>query len=209
MNQSKLLNFIFPHLCFHCKESLPQDRLRLCAHCFDELHLVNPIGRCPFCFEEVDSCSNSSCGCKKQSDLPFYFATCFEPLTVPKWFSNELRKGSDDMFKAISAFLLLQLQELCWDKIDIVLPYSGVSTSSARAIACCVGKSLNTQVYSPFFFYDERFPLFKFAARKNIQDRSILVLCPFTSSRSELIPLVENLMSLYPRQIRALGIHHT
>ena len=189
----KLFNVFMPNLCFVCQEPLPFQRKRLCPGCFDELSLLDPTNRCPFCFEEqIDGCKGK-CSCTTEREYPFFLSFCFPPLPAAKWVERDLKTKADDMVKGISALMSLQLISLHWPSPDVIIPYG---SKSARLIARHLASTLNSQYYNPLVF------------SKKIEDKIILIISPHIHSRREINPLVEKLITRYPKRIFVLGLCH-
>lgn len=106
---SGVLDVLFPSLCVICKERF--EKKPFCAACWDLCSLIDPLGRCPHCFEESEGLCRR---CLKNPWLVFTKAFVFESVTSALY----LERHRDDL---MASFLICQWAKLSWPVPDIVV----------------------------------------------------------------------------------------
>ena len=111
------LDFLFPPLCLHCKKrtEIPF----FCRVCWEMAHPLDPMQRCPHCFEEKeDLCER----CAHKPKLPFERASVFEDTPVTRYLI--LQEG--EKAEGIAGFLFYQWIQLDWPTPDLIVPVPGI-----------------------------------------------------------------------------------
>ncbi len=104
-----MLDLLFPPLCVICKERF--EKKPFCPLCWDLCSLIDPVGRCPHCFEESQElCSR----CRKKPWLVFTKAFVFEAVS-PAFY---LLQHHEDL---MASFMICQWARLNWPVPDLVI----------------------------------------------------------------------------------------
>ncbi|MBS0656316.1 MAG: ComF family protein [Verrucomicrobia bacterium] len=123
-----LLHLLFPQSCLHCSSELaPYCRL-LCPACFELLELLEPEGRCPYCFAESDAVCAT---CQQKRPSADFVAACFEYTGPAKTLIKEFKyQDSPGLATSLGSFLVLQFLALKWPLPDVVtfVPQSFIRT---------------------------------------------------------------------------------
>lgn len=117
-----LKNLIWPATCTSCKEILNDSNALLCPHCMDELILINPLSRCPYCFsDEIDGEKKVCEACRKKRGSLDYIAAAFDYHGPAKSLVLSLKyRDRPYLCKSLAAFLFLQFHELQWEEPDVI-----------------------------------------------------------------------------------------
>lgn len=93
------IDLIFPPICRFCKETTRAPIF--CLPCWEECAIVEKVGRCKHCFDEVEgSCER----CKEKRSLPYPTAFVFES-TEP---AHHLVHFLEDDPEMLASFVLVQ-----------------------------------------------------------------------------------------------------
>lgn len=127
-----ILNWIFPPLCIHCESTTKSSKFPLCEGCFQTLEKISPSERCSKCFSKKEGGLSF---CKRCLDDPLHLkATCavFEHFGPAASLIREWKIcHRPALSRGLAAFLSLQLIELDWDPIDLIIPIPLTTLSKA------------------------------------------------------------------------------
>ncbi len=110
-----LSSLIFPPLCLHCKETLPEALKLLCFTCLSQVECIDTSQRCSRCFAE-------GCICAKSPPISYTrLGCCFEYEGPQKSLLVAFKyKDRPYLAKSLAGFLLLQHQQLAWQPPDYI-----------------------------------------------------------------------------------------
>ncbi|MCX6989531.1 MAG: hypothetical protein NTX49_00460 [Chlamydiae bacterium] len=191
----------FPTLCISCAE--PSQGF-LCAHCRENIELIDLSTRCPICFIEQEGLCFA---CKKRKAAP-RAAVCegYGPAR-----SLVAHLSESKIQKNIGSLMLVQLCRLPWPLPDILLPVSmggddatgiarQVSSFIAKEVSCCI----KTSKYSidEGLLKKERFSLKKTC---NLSDKNCLVVTVHALNEEQRSSLSDLLVETDPKGIYFLS----
>jgi len=133
-----VLNVVFPTSCLHCEEVLASPRERLCAHCLEQMTLVEPEGRCRRCFAEMDEGRCARC---IERGSPFKrVVAAFEYDGPAASLMRALKFGKrEELAKDLASWMVVQFLRLDLPLPDLIVP---VPQSWVRRLARGYSQSL-------------------------------------------------------------------
>lgn len=118
------LHLVYPPLCIHCNQGLPNPQHLLCPDCLAILELIDPIERCSFCFSaECDPKRRLCAECNSRYSFldsmgaAFDFAGPAASLIKKMKYSN-----MPYLSKGIAAYMGAQFCRLEWPMPDLIVP---------------------------------------------------------------------------------------
>ncbi len=116
------LDLLYPPLCLHCGESIAAEEPLFCASCLEELVLIDPAHRCPFCFQEHEMATLSAClECRRHPPIFNRLAAACDELGPAKTLLARL-KSRPALAKGAGALMAAQFLKLEWPFPDLIVP---------------------------------------------------------------------------------------
>lgn len=118
------VDLLYPPLCLHCDESLEKGCYIFCKACQEQLELIDPSLRCPFCFSsEFDQQKQKFCQeCQKKSKN-MRIASAFDYEGPPATLVKLLKYANQTyLAKGGGAYLATQFLTLNWPMPDYIIP---------------------------------------------------------------------------------------
>lgn len=108
------LHLLYPPLCLQCGESIQEEERLFCKVCLTYLTLIEPEGRCPFCFGE--SCKE----CKEPWGR--VAAACDEIGPAATLLYQLKQSDSPYLAKGAGALMATQFLKMEWPFPDLIVP---------------------------------------------------------------------------------------
>lgn len=220
-----MLDLLFPRVCLSCQEPLEKKVKIFCSQCREELFLINPKERCPYCFLECHSC--------REEDTPFAaVASALEYNPVSSKLISKLKYGGAFYLAHGSASLLaLQFLNLGWEIPDFIVPIPlsfsrlltrGYNQSALLAenlskildtkMASLLKKIGYTQPQASLNLAQREASFLTFALKKNaplLEDKVVLLIDDVMTTRKTLTAAANALLEGCPSKIYALTLCRT
>lgn len=119
------LDFLFPPLCLHCGDLITKKKSLLCTICSNLLQMIEPKGRCLYCFNEMDheQKQNICPRCIRKSSIFHRIASVFDYIGPAATLVKKLKYGNQPyLAKGAGAFLTAQFIKLNWPIPDLIVP---------------------------------------------------------------------------------------
>ena len=227
-------DLIYPPLCIHCKASLEPQCPIFCKTCITFLSLIEPIGRCPFCFSIKFNKNFEKC-CQECIENPLgldRMAAVFDYEGPPATLIKQLKyAGQTHLAKGAGAYLAAQFFTLEWPLPDVVIPVPStllrrferganqsllLAKSFAEIIGCPVSEILlrkSGDFSQAGLDFEQRRALqseaFSVKRNTNLQGNSILLIDDVMTTGSTLRCCAEVLQPMRPKAIYALTVCRT
>ena len=118
-----LLHTVYPAKCFHCSSSLPSNPPYLCQTCASHLDLIQPHGRCPFCFQFLEEGHIHCSKCHKTSNPYFRIGAALDYTGPVTTLVKHLKYyGKPYLAKGMAAFMFAQFDIFKWPMPDVLIP---------------------------------------------------------------------------------------
>jgi hypothetical protein len=191
----------FPTLCISCAEP---SQGALCAHCRENIELIDLSTRCPICFMEHEGICFS---CIKKKSSPR--AAASEGYGPARSLVAHLSESK--IQKNIGSLMLVQLCRLSWPLPDVLLPVStcGVDASGiARQVSSFIDKEVSCAIKTSKYSIDrgvvrkERFSLKRSC---NLSDKNCLVVTVHALNEEQRRSLSDLLFEADPKGIYFLS----
>lgn len=117
------LHLFYPSSCLHCQTLLPPSDPLLCQNCLSHLDFIDPISRCPICF---NSSEDPTFPCEECTHTPPFYtkaASVFDYIGPAATFVKKLKYSNQPyLAKGMAAYMLLQFDRLQWPLPDAIIP---------------------------------------------------------------------------------------
>lgn len=119
-----LLDLLYPPLCLHCKEYFQHDCNLFCRTCLSLFDQIDPLTRCPFCFNSEFNPEERCCtDCKKQPRRIKRIAAVFDYVGPPATLIKHLKYGGQSyLAKGAGALMAMQFFSMDWPMPDFIIP---------------------------------------------------------------------------------------
>lgn len=224
-------HLLFPPACLHCQEEMDESFRIFCKTCQEELTLIEPKVRCPYCFSDEFDPNNESCcsTCRQKPQFLHRTAAAFDYEGPAATLIKQLKyQGQPYLAQGAGAFLAMQFLHLNWPMPDCVVPMPmarlreferGYNQSRllAEAVASILGCPLldvlsrkSGDFCQAGLSYQQRMQLGSdaFSIKKDIKlhDKCILLIDDVMTTGSSLQRCAEALLELCPEHIYALTV---
>lgn len=114
------LSLVYPPKCIHCFDSVKNPADRFCEVCIQQLELIDPSERCPYCFSsETPNCYH----CRKQQSLFTQSASAFDYMGPPATLVQRMKySGQSYLAEGLGGYLTTQFIRLGWPLPDVIIP---------------------------------------------------------------------------------------
>lgn len=132
-----LLDLFYPPLCRSCDEKCATKVL--CPDCWALCASPDPVGRCAYCFEELEEKEELCKRCREEKLFSFPRAYVFEPESPAHLLGFE-------KVEAMAGFALLQWIQLDWPDPDAIVPMSdskGIAFAFAKLLEIPFVQAIN------------------------------------------------------------------
>ncbi|MCE5316209.1 MAG: double zinc ribbon domain-containing protein [Parachlamydia sp.] len=119
------LDLLYPPVCIHCQESIGSRQERLfCPQCSQELALIDPEGRCPYCFSEREIARFAAClECRRHPPKLEGIASACDNLGPARTLLNCIKSGDRPyLANGAGALMVAQFVRLQWPFPDLIVP---------------------------------------------------------------------------------------
>ncbi len=117
-------NLLFPPLCLHCHSLVPEQLKHFCQNCTDQLELINPSERCPFCFSSQYCPERIICSeCHKNPPVLDRIASALDYYGPAATLVKKIKYGGQYyLTEGVGAYMAAQFLQLGWKFPDYVVP---------------------------------------------------------------------------------------
>src|SRR5262245_11643198 len=118
------IDLFYPPLCLHCRAPLDKKTKVFCTTCFQQMELIDPSDRCPYCFSQDYESDRRFCPeCYRRPPILDKVAAAFDYDGPAASFIRHL-KYADQSYLATGggAYLAAQYLRLEWPLPDYIIP---------------------------------------------------------------------------------------
>jgi competence protein ComFC len=197
-----------------------------------ELQLLSPLHRCPFCFSEVETGIKKPCSnCLAKERFCNYVGSCFDYIGPARSLVKEFKYSDQPhLAKSLAGFMMIQFQELKWPTPDLItfvpstlrrLLERGYNQSALlakafgelveRPIVPLLKKTQNlpSQTYlNRSYRKNLNCDLFQLKKKTLIADKIILLIDDVYTTGATLEASAQALLEGYPKRIYGLTLCH-
>lgn len=151
-------DLLFPPLCIHCLSQIEGELHHFCRNCFNQLELISPQERCPFCFSPQYCTERRTCPeCHKNPPLLDRIAAAFDYYGPASTLVKKMKYGSQYyLADGAAAYMAAQFLQLDWNFPDYLIPVP-ISTAhwlergynQSKLIAEALGELIKVPVIEP------------------------------------------------------------
>lgn len=224
-------HLLFPAICIHCQQPLEERSLIFCQICLQQLQLIDPESRCPYCFSfDFDPQSESYCQtCHNKPQSLHRIAAAFDYEGPAASLIKQMKYGGQSyLAEGAGSFLVAQYVQLEWPTPDFIIPMPmaplrkierGYNQSHllAEVVARTLGRPLldiikrkSGDFSQAGLNYQQRLRLredaFLIKTKENLKDKTILLIDDVMTTGSTLRRCGEALFEHYPEHIYALTV---
>lgn len=206
------VSLLYPPLCLHCGQFLPQKHKIFCADCFLELEPFSiHEKRCFNCFNPIDG---GHASCKKCQGAIFSSMLAVFPLMgAAATLHAKLRTlNGSYLCQAAAALMALQLLKADWPLPDLIisLPQSisekiFQSYSFNAILALELANILQRPYKNPFRWNARKFDFSRIASH-DIKNKSLLLISDVLTGQGKMHEYAEILADGYPKNIYGIAL---
>lgn len=224
------LDLLYPPICLHCSDSLEAGFKIFCPACQSQLSLIDPAGRCPYCFTDDYNMDKKLCpSCFRCKPVLHRTAAAFDYAGPASTLVKRLKyAGQPYLAKGAGAFLAGQFLQLDWTMPDLLVPVPMAFThwiergyNQSMLLAESLGNILNVPVknvlkrrsgdYSQAgLTFKQRMELsgnsFSLFEGEDLADKTIVLIDDVMTTGSTLRLCAEALIPGCPRNIYGLTL---
>lgn len=222
---------LFPPLCIHCQLSLDDGSPVFCHTCLQQLELINPDQRCPYCFSfDFDPSIESCCrDCRNKNHSLHRMASAFDYEGPAATLIKQMKyHGQTYLAEGAGAFLVAQFVRLNWPLPDLIIPMPMATLrriergfNQSQLLADEVARILDRPLLDILrrksgdfsqagLNYDQRLQLrddaFRVKTKENLKDKIILLIDDVMTTGSTLTRCGDAIMAHYPAQVYGLTV---
>lgn len=118
------LHLIYPPLCLHCSQTLPNGDHPLCQSCLSLMEMIDPTERCPLCFSADFQIERRICPeCFRQIQFLDGIGAVFDYVGPAATLIKKMKYGDMPYLKTgLGAYLAAQFFRMEWPMPDIIVP---------------------------------------------------------------------------------------
>jgi competence protein ComFC len=118
------LHLIYPPLCIHCSQGLPNPTHLLCKDCLSLLELINPTERCTFCFSaDCDPAQRLCAECHSRYSILDGMGAVFDFVGPAASLMKKMKYSNMPyLAEGIGAYMGAQFCRLDWPMPDLIVP---------------------------------------------------------------------------------------
>lgn len=115
---------LFPPICIHCRDQIPDGLQHFCRNCFDQLTLIDPSDRCPLCFSSQYQSESQFCfSCLKNPPVLDRIAASFDYYGPAASLVRKMKYGGHSyLAEGIAAYMAAQFLQTGWQFPDYIVP---------------------------------------------------------------------------------------
>lgn len=224
-------HLLYPPLCLHCEETLEEYSQIFCQICLQQLDLIDPKTRCPYCFSddfnpEVAFCCHP---CRQKQQILHRVAAAFDYEGPAATLIKQMKYGGQPFLaEGVGAFLAAQFVYLNWPLPDAIIPMPMAPLrklergyNQSRLLADVVARHLERPMLDVLvrksgdfsqagLSYSQRLQLsgdaFSLKKGQQLQDKCILLIDDVMTTGSTLRRCGEALLEGYPAHIYGLTV---
>lgn len=180
-----LLDLFYPPLCSSCEERCTTKVL--CSDCWAQCGPPDPVGRCTYCFTELEEKEELCKQCREEKVISAIRAFVFDPESPAHLLGFE-------KVEAMAGFALLQWIQLDWPYPDVIVPMP-----DSKRIAFAVAKALETPFVQALNFSHEYY-------EDRLEEGQIILLFDVSNQISDLQKATRSLARSCPKIIYLLSL---